>query len=111
MATSCSHKALRRWIFVSSVLLVVGIFLIVYGIAYAAAVPVWLQCRDGSPPTGTCTWTGGNLNASQTTYVEGMATPQQAMWDGLTSSNHSVGWSMQWTKAGHHAYDFAVSWG
>ncbi len=111
MRTPSSPQVMKRLLSVSSVLLVVGILLFAaVGIVYAGALPVWQQCNDGQPPTGVCNWTGGALNGSQTTYVEGMATPQRGIWTGLTSANHSIGWNMEWTKAGYHAYDFAVSW-
>src|SRR5947199_3707679 len=36
------------------------------------------QCANGqAPPTGTCTWTNGNVNGQTSTYAEAMSTPQR----------------------------------
>src|SRR6187551_1543849 len=74
------------------------------------------QAQNGKASTFPVTWTNGILNATHTTYYEGISTPQRLfLWnlgatnDG-TANHHTVKIRHLAEASGKHAYDFLTSW-
>jgi len=57
-----------------------------------------------------CRWINGNLQSSNSIYVEGDATVQRLWLTGFTPGTHSVTFDYGTTKGGKHAYDFLTTW-
>lgn len=75
-------------------------------VASASSVNTFDQCANNTG-TGPCTWTNGDLNASNSAYVEGDSTIQFVEFSGLSpNSAHTVTLQYGSTKSGKHAYDF-----
>ncbi len=73
-----------------------------------AAIQTSFQQMETKPVTS---WVNGNLGQSNSSYVEGMSSPQRLILTDLPSaSEHSVTFSYQFTKGGNYAYDFLTSW-
>ncbi|HKF43459.1 MAG TPA: hypothetical protein VKG01_10195, partial [Thermoanaerobaculia bacterium] len=69
------------------------------------------QCANGSPATGTCSWTNGNLNSSNSTIFEGMSTPQRLLiTSGLVSGDNTLLVGFSYTQSSKHSYDGFDSW-
>src|SRR6266508_4908256 len=69
------------------------------------------QCANGSPVTGVCAWTGGNLQANNSTYAEGMSTGQRLLFRGLTgTADHTLIFGFSYTDSSKHSYDWFNSW-
>lgn len=71
------------------------------------------QCLNAGPPVGDCTWSGGNVQDSNSDYFEGMSIPQRVLLTGIDSSDdttHVLEFSHQATKNGTHAYDWLTSY-
>src|SRR6266536_6322747 len=68
------------------------------------------QCSNDNPTLGNCVWVGGDLNANNSLYFEGMSTAQRMLITGISSGTHTLVFGLQWTKAGKHAYDWITSW-
>ncbi len=103
------NVSLKRVLFIA-IFAVLPFVLMFVGADAANNLINFQQCNTGEPPTGTCAWINGILNAGQSTYFEGMATPQRILYDNVTAGSHTVQFTLAWTKAGKHAYDFPVSW-
>jgi hypothetical protein len=70
------------------------------------------QPINGDTPF-TLDWTNGILNATQTTYFEGMGVPQRIIVTGLTTTtgnSHYIKIKHRCVKGDKHAYDFLMSW-
>jgi hypothetical protein len=74
------------------------------------------QAQNGKASAFPITWTNGILNATHTTYYEGVSTPQRLfLWnldatnDG-TANHHTVKIRHLAEASGKHAYDFLTSW-
>jgi hypothetical protein len=74
------------------------------------------QAQNGKASSFPITWTNGILNATHTTYYEGVSTPQRLfLWnldqtnDG-TANHHTVKIRHLAEASGLHAYDFVTSW-
>jgi hypothetical protein len=74
------------------------------------------QAQNGKSPSFNINWTNGILNATHTTYYEGVSTPQRLfLWnldqtnDG-TANHHTVKIRHLAEASGKHAYDFITSW-
>src|SRR5437868_4357764 len=74
------------------------------------------QCANGTTKTkdlGTCSWINGAIQATNSTYVEGMSVPQRVIFTGIgtTPNNfHTLNFQVLATKGGIHAYDWLTSW-
>ena len=92
-------------------LLVLGLTLLITGVALAAVGSDFSQCSNNNPTLGECKWINGIVQASNSLYVEGMSNPQRLIFDVIQSgTTHTIGFSHQFTKGGLHAYDFITSW-
>ncbi len=81
-----------------------------------SAIGTYDQCSNdlgsgyGSGDTG-CRWTNGNLQANNSTYIEGDSTVQRLWIEGYApGSTHTVTFQYGTTKQGKRAYDFLTSW-
>ena len=85
--------------------------------AFGQNLPIQFdQAQNGKAPTFPISWTNGILNATHTTYYEGVSTPQRLfLWnldqtnDG-TTNHHTVKIRHLAEASGKHAYDFITSW-
>src|SRR5512143_129857 len=69
------------------------------------------QCANGSPVTGVCSWTGGNLNAQNSTLIEGMSTAQRLLiTSNLVNGDNPLIMGFSYTQSSKHSYDFFDSW-
>lgn len=81
-----------------------------------SAVGTYDQCSnddgDGYATGDTeCRWVNGNLNGTNSTYMEGDATVQRLWLNGFEpGSDHTITLQYGTTKGGSHAYDFLTSW-
>ena len=80
------------------------------------AIGTYDQCSNDlgsgytSGDTG-CHWINGNLQANNSMYAEGDATPQRLWLQGLApGSTHTVTLKYGTTKGGKHAYDYLTTY-
>ncbi len=64
------------------------------------------QCANKNPTAGACDWIGSILQASNSSYFEGMSVPQRIFDGGFGNGAHTIAFSYSYTKGGIHAYDF-----
>jgi hypothetical protein len=55
-------------------------------------------------------WQNGNLNGNNARYPEGGVIPFRLAIEGLSTGNHSITISYDFTASGHKAYDFLATW-
>ncbi len=57
------------------------------------------------------TWVNGNINQNDSSYVEGTAVFQRAVWKDLPNQRvHTFVWNLSWNSGLQHGYDYIVSW-
>lgn len=101
---------------VSAGLALIATFALASPTAYAAtnmAVTIDQCANDqGSGyPGHTCDWVNGNLNSTKTTYDEGDASVQRAVFTGLSvGDSYTYTFTYDTLKSGKHAYDYLTTW-
>ncbi|MBI5303651.1 MAG: hypothetical protein HY868_16060 [Chloroflexi bacterium] len=117
-------RLVRSLVF-ATFLLVLGILLLALPTAepvFAASVGID-QCANGVAGTNpqSCSWTTGIVGNSNSSYIEGMASPQRFLLSNLYSGSAgsqcnnttrvcNLTFSASWTDGTKHGYDMLVSW-
>lgn len=68
------------------------------------------QAQNDAATPFSISWTNGILNNTQTTYYEGVGTPQRLFISGIAGGTHSITIKHLAESGGTHAYDFIMSW-
>jgi hypothetical protein len=68
------------------------------------------QCSNKNPTLGNCVWVGGDLNKNNSSYFEGMSTPQRILLTGLGTGTHHLQIVLKFMDSSKHSYDWMVSW-
>ncbi len=76
--------------------------------SFTDAIPVdFKQCANNrSEGAGTCDWINSILQASNSSYFEGMSVPQRLLYRSVGNGVHTISFKYSYTKGGIHAYDF-----
>lgn len=104
----CTKKWSNRFIGSVKLLLASVLFLISFQ-AFSQSIQ-FDQAQNGKSPGFSITWTNGILNATHTTYYEGVSTPQRLFISGLSGTSHTIKIRHLAESGGKHAYDFLTSW-
>lgn len=109
--------AIRRLMAGPTVALVlIGLMVLMTGLAYAAATAVDDECQNGSfASPNTCTasadWASGNAVASKAHYREGDTIPYRIAFSGLTiGGTYTMHIQYDTSKGGKHAIDYITDY-